>query len=320
MFKFDKNGKIQVEQGGINMNTNQAIILFFSLSIFAWLQIAIVTIGNRQYSMHYKSHNLLKRDGVLKLIYFKPKHFHKYSIFEVIDFFASYIILLNGIFFFIFSYFFDVSKFGVIISGIFLGASFLFEIGRIFYIDISRVREEKYMKRTVPNLPDNNITNSKIFQSMLSYSQTIRYELEQHYKKEIESLNDDDSELEKIDEKYIGYFKNYKDLSILNKKIIYKKNNVYQFEISCIFDGSKKKDLPNFNSNMYMPHLVIKGTKEYLGVVFESSDIESFDNYGKAIIRTLYSLNLYENLIDGTEFTIREGNKIVGSGRIIAKL
>ena len=71
---------------------------------------------------------------------------------------------------------------------------------------------------------------------------------------------------------------------------------------------------------MYMPHLVIKGTKEYLGVVFESSDIESFDNYGKAIIRTLYSLNLYENLIDGTEFTIREGNKIVGSGRIIAKL
>lgn len=106
----------------------------------------------------------------------------------------------------------------------------------------------------------------------------------------------------------------------MNKKIIYKEKCVYRFEISYIFDETKRKEIPNLNSEKYMPHLVIKGTKTFLGIVFESSDIKNFNENGKAIIRTLYDLDLYNNLLVGTEFTIREGNKIVGFGKIIKKI
>ena len=32
-------------------------------------------IGNRSYSIWYETHFLIKKQGICKLIYFKPKHF-----------------------------------------------------------------------------------------------------------------------------------------------------------------------------------------------------------------------------------------------------
>ena len=69
-----------------------------------------------------------------------------------------------------------------------------------------------------------------------------------------------------------------------------------------------------------MPHLMINGTKTYLRIAFVSSDLAKFDINGKAIVRTLYDHSLYQNLIEGKEFSIREGNKIVGNGKIISRI
>lgn len=78
------------DNGGKDTMTNEQIcILLLSLSIFALLQMNVWNIGNRQYSMHFESTHLIKRKGIFKLIYYKPKHFHRYSIWEVISFFLD---------------------------------------------------------------------------------------------------------------------------------------------------------------------------------------------------------------------------------------
>ena len=51
------------------MTTEQQMTLYAIIANFIWLQINVCLIGNRQYSMHYKSHLLVKKQGILKLIY-----------------------------------------------------------------------------------------------------------------------------------------------------------------------------------------------------------------------------------------------------------
>lgn len=48
-------------------------------------------IGNRSYSIWYETHFLVKKQGICKLIYFKPKHFGRYTLYEVISFFISFL-------------------------------------------------------------------------------------------------------------------------------------------------------------------------------------------------------------------------------------
>ena len=119
---------------------------------------------------------------------------------------------------------------------------------------------------------------------------------------------------------YINYFKNYKKILILDNKVVYKEEFSIKYEIQCIFDGNKRNIFPDLNSGTYMPHLMINGTKTYLRIAFVSSDLAKFDINGKAIVRTLYDHSLYQNLIEGKEFSIREGNKIVGNGKIISRI
>ncbi len=49
------------------------------------------TPNGREYSSWYETHFLIKRKGIIKWIYFKPKHFERYTLFEVISFFFSYL-------------------------------------------------------------------------------------------------------------------------------------------------------------------------------------------------------------------------------------
>lgn len=154
---------------------------------------------------------------------------------------------------------------------------------------------------------------------MLDYAQTTRYQLETLYRKELENLSTEDLEsIDAVDEKYISYFRNYKDICFIKNKVAFENNNVIRYDIECKFYGDKRETFPNLNSGNYMPHLVIRGTKDYLGIIFESSNLSEFDLTGEAKIRTIYDLGIYELLKERTEFTIREGNKIVGEGRIIS--
>ena len=71
------------------------IIIFPMLGVIAWLQNeASGNIGNRSYSSWYETHFLVERKGICKPIYFKPKHFGRYTLFEVACFFASFAYIL----------------------------------------------------------------------------------------------------------------------------------------------------------------------------------------------------------------------------------
>ena len=299
------------------MTTEQALTLYVLIVNFIWLQCNVFFIGNRQYSMHYKSHLLVKKQGINKLIYFKPKHFHRFSLWEIAGFFLSYVETIVLGLLLALSFKFEIDKHALIIAYSIVGFSFASEIIRIFYIDISRHVEEKNMNYKIENhCGDANIKNKKIFNSIISYSQTIRYQIDSLYDKKIKEADGNEETINKIDEEFINYYRNYKNVSFENNNVIYSNKVCIRYEILCIFDSKKREKFPDLNSEIYRPHIVINGDNEYLGIEFETSKLKEFDKEDKAIIRSLYNTDMYEKLIPGVLFTIREGRKIVGNGRV----
>lgn len=303
------------------MTGDQAITLYALIANFLWLQGNVCLIGNRQYSMHYKSHLLVKKQGIIKLIYFKPKHFHRFSLWEVVGFFLSYIETITLGVLLALSFKFEIDKHALIIAYSIVGFSFVSELIRIIYIDISRHIEEKNMKYKIENYcGDEDVENKNVINSMISYSQTIRYKIDSLYNKKIKEAGGNVETINRIDEEFINYYRNYKNVSFENNKAIYTNKVCIKYEIVCTFDSKKRERFPDLNSGIYRPHIVINGTTEYLGIEFESSNLKEFDREDKAIIRSLYNLDMYENLIPGVSFTIREGRKIVGKGKIESKI
>ena len=88
------------------------------------------------------------------------------------------------------------------------------------------------------------------------------------------------------------------------------------FTICCTvtFFSKKRTSPPDLNYGMYYPHIVIKGTEEYLGINF----IDGEDVISNRPIRTNpLPVNEdvdYSSLQEGTEFLIMEGGNIVGEG------
>ncbi len=88
------------------------------------------------------------------------------------------------------------------------------------------------------------------------------------------------------------------------------------FTISCtiIFFSKKMTNLPNLNNGMYYPHIVIKGTEEYLGINFIDGEDVIFDKQIGANALPVYETVDYSALQAGTEFLIMEGGNVVGEG------
>jgi len=90
------------------------------------------------------------------------------------------------------------------------------------------------------------------------------------------------------------------------------------------------KDL--LSTGKYRPHLVVGdpnqkvaivdennvGTENYLGVtfVFQEGALEEEKEFN-AIVATIYPDVDYSSLTKGATFTVREGHKIVGNGRVL---
>lgn len=302
--------------------------LFIAIVTFGWLQISTFNIGNRQYSMHYKSHNLVKKEGLAKLIYFKPKHFQRYSIWEVLSFFSSYLQLFAFCILFILGFFYpSLTLISEIASFLVLAISFFAEFFKILYIDITNHKEEKLMYQRIANSSSNHQyanlpkKHNKILRSLISYSQTTRYKLELLYEERMEKIKKtDEAAVEKLNQEFIQYFKDYKIVSVENSCVIYSKDRRIRYKIEYIFDSKKRNEFPNLTNHLYCPHLVIKGSKEYLGVVFEEASVFEFDQQGIGIIQSLHFPDRYQALVPGIEFAFKEGNKIVGSGKILEKL
>ena len=88
------------------------------------------------------------------------------------------------------------------------------------------------------------------------------------------------------------------------------------FTISCTvtFFSKKRTSPPNLNYGMYYPHIVIKGTEEYLGINFIDGEDVIFDQPIRANALPVNEDVDYSALQVGTEFLIVEGSTIVGEG------
>ena len=92
------------------------------------------------------------------------------------------------------------------------------------------------------------------------------------------------------------------------------------FTICCIvtFFSKKRTSPPNLNYGMYYPHIVIKGTEEYLGINFIDGEDVIFDKPIQANALPVYETVDYSAIRAGTEFFIMEGGNIVGEGIVKA--
>jgi len=71
---------------------------------------------------------------------------------------------------------------------------------------------------------------------------------------------------------------------------------------------------PNLTNGKYNPHIVVKGTEEYLEVNFIDGEDVTFDKQIGANALPENEAVDYSILQEGTEFLIMEGSAIVGEG------
>ena len=77
------------------------------------------------------------------------------------------------------------------------------------------------------------------------------------------------------------------------------------FTISCIvtfFSKKRRTSPPNLNYGMYYPHIVIKGTEEYLGINFIDGEDVIFDKPIQANALPVYETVDYSAIQAGAEF------------------
>ncbi len=202
------------------MNKETIGIIFITISLFFCYQMNVWSIGNRSYSMHYKSHCLVEKKGLMNLIYYKPKHFHKYHISEVFSFFLSFFYLILGIVFSIISEINNsLSLLLVRIFSIFLLGWLIGVVAKVLYIDITYKKEQKY------RLSEASINaNNKLLNEMFKYAGTLRFNLDCSYDSRLKKVDLNDKEkINEIDLEYIQYYRDYKKIYIKNKKVYYVK-------------------------------------------------------------------------------------------------
>lgn len=72
-----------------------------------------------------------------------------------------------------------------------------------------------------------------------------------------------------------------------------------------------------FPARLYKPHFIVRGTDDYLGIIFAELDAAPFGEYTTGIIEFLYEGIDYSKLISGVDFIIKEGAVEVGKGIIL---
>lgn len=88
------------------------------------------------------------------------------------------------------------------------------------------------------------------------------------------------------------------------------------FTICCTvtFFSKKRRTPPNLNNGKYCPHLVIKGSKQLLGVNFIDGEDVIFDKQIGANALPVNEAVDYSILQEGTEFLIMDDGNVVGEG------
>ena len=226
-------------------------IIFPMLGVIAWLQNeASGNIGNRPYSSWYETHFLVERKGICKLIYFKPKHFGRYTLFEAACFFASFayilIYLAVGL----------IWNAGLIDKNttlaIFMILAVITVIASLIIIAINDIGSHKDKKKKFYNetgercsqqtadllintvktaLKTGNKLVDKVmqqdFENRFNPYYTI-YNLWDSYWRRISKAGKDEQKIEEINLQYIEYFKNIEKLVVIKEN----KDGSFQLKIS----------------------------------------------------------------------------------------
>ena len=187
-------------------------------------------IGNRSYSIWYETHFLIEKKGAAKLIYFKPKHFGRYTLYEAFSFFFSFlqIILFGVLSILLILNILSPYAFRIIVSSIVLSVFFA-EFFIVIINDIGSRKDEKkrfYLatgEREITEFPENLFLSKHnkridkaIRRSFVTRNNTYFtiYNLYDSYNRRITKAKNDPIKIEKINKEYIEYFKNIEKLVV----------------------------------------------------------------------------------------------------------
>lgn len=217
------------------MELNDIVILVFGAILwFAFGQIeASGNIGVRSYSVWYSTHCLIEKKGICTLIYFKPKHFERYTLYEVITFFVSYISLLVFVILSVLGSLEIVNSKEIKISVISLtGLILLSQLVICLINDIGSHRDEKkrfYLengeREVIANQMDfSSVSENKFMSKVIQRSIETRnqpyftiYNLWDSYRVRLKEAGNDLQKRNKVNLDYIEYFKNIQHLVVIKE-------------------------------------------------------------------------------------------------------
>ena len=217
------------------MEQNDIIILVYCVICwFAFGQMeASGNIGNRSYSIWYSTHCLMEKKGLCKLIYFKPKHFDRYTLYEVVAFFMSF---ASIVVFVILAIFCCVDLINTMVLNIIVVWStcliLLSQLVIVLINDIGSHRDEKkkfYLengeRETTPPIPESSLPkNNKLMSKVIQLSMDSRnhtyftiYNLWDSYRVRLKEAKNDAQKRNQVNLDYIEYFKNIDDLVVIKE-------------------------------------------------------------------------------------------------------
>lgn len=235
---------------GREMGTNEIIIWVIEMIVcFFLFQVeASGNIGNRSYSSWYETHFLAERKGIFSLIYYSPKHFGRYTLYEAVCFFFSF-------FQFIFSGGMALLVlFGVlspdaffIICIVLMCCGFLSGVAVVILNDIGSHFDEKkkfYLEKgertliengqaAIDELPEGKGGKliKKVMRCRLEKTNNAYftiYNLRDSYFAEVNHAKGNAEKTEKINKKYIERFKNIEKQVVVREKaggvLVFKEN------------------------------------------------------------------------------------------------
>lgn len=232
------------------MGTDEIIIWVCEMVVcFFWCQVeASGNIGNRSYSSWYETHFLAEKKGIFSFIYYSPKHFGRYTLYEAVCFFFSFLqfffsggvalLVLFGIL---------LPEALVIVCLVLMGCVFVSSCAVVILNDIGSHFDEKkkfYLEKgertliedaqaVTEKLPGGR--QGKLIKKVMQYKLKMTnnayftiYNLRDSYFAEVRNAKGDMEKTEEINKKYIERFKNIENLVVVREKaggvLLFKEN------------------------------------------------------------------------------------------------
>ena len=189
-------------------------------------------IGVRPRSVWYQTHFLLKKRGICSLIYFKPKHFGRFTLYEVASFFGSYLTVLAMALVGLARQKEWISDMGMTVFALSLMGVHMFAILFITILnDVGSHRDEK--KRFYPESGERQVApltkedfpkqDRLAYKVLLEYTRLRNnsyytvYNLRDSYHAKIEGAKGNPDKIEAVNLEYIEYFRNVPNLVVVKE-------------------------------------------------------------------------------------------------------